>query len=95
MEIRALRQAWKRGACRHRCPTPPPLPELTTAGKFTVILEKGGWDLLAQVPDWRSFYDPWILFWQMYQDRSPGLLEWTSAQIRTEVGHLPELVPDP
>lgn len=45
--------------------------------------------------DGREFLlDPWILFRQMYQDRSTGLVEWTTLQIRTCAGYLPDLVPD-
>lgn len=35
--------------------------------------------------------DPWILFWQMYQDRDAGLIQWTMAQVRQGAGFLPNL----
>jgi hypothetical protein len=38
-----------------------------------------------------TLLDPWILFWQMYQDRDAGLVPWGADQIRTGAGFLPEI----
>jgi len=38
-----------------------------------------------------TLLDPWILFWQMYQDRDSGLVEWSKSRIRTGAGFLPDL----
>lgn len=38
-----------------------------------------------------TLLDPWILFWQMYQDRAAGLVTWGPDAIRTACGYLPSL----
>jgi len=37
-----------------------------------------------------TLLDPWILFWQIYQDRDSGLVQWSDAQTRRSAGHLPD-----
>lgn len=37
-----------------------------------------------------TLLDPWILFWQMYQDRHAGLVQWSEAHIRKGAGFLPD-----
>lgn len=38
-----------------------------------------------------TLLDPWILFWQMYQDRKDGLVDWPKAAISTGAGFLPKV----
>jgi hypothetical protein len=40
--------------------------------------------------DTEYLLDPWILFWQMYQDRDAGLVNWSKDMVRKGAGHLPD-----